>query len=304
MIHRKLFFAFLGWAALCCFMSPWPALAVYGCHLRYEGLLTYALCALFAWEYWRNFETVKAITLPLLILTASYPFFTHWIGLELCGWLIVPPVAIGAMCAVGFGIAYPLSRWVAVPILVCGLWTGSRAFLVSAVLVVLIVEGLKFERKAAFKWCLAVLAISIAVIPFTPLKAKILNTRVDFEGSRSQWIKQAISLSRSLPLTGYGLDTGTEWLKPAHGRTAEAKDVIADRTHNLFTDVLIWTGWTGLFLFVALLFSTGKAVIDHFDNENLACGLGCLAFVTFGLMNPLGCVALVLFFTCILGVRK
>lgn len=303
-LHHKLFFAFLCWTALCCFMSPWPALAVYGFHMRYEGLLTYVICLFLAIEYWKNFATVKGITLPLILLSVIYPFI-HSYTPEWAGWLLVPQVAIGAMCAVGFGILYPINRYLTLPIAIAGIWTGSRAFFVCMILTIAITECLNFKQIWRLKWFLAAFGLLVAlVLPFTPLKQKLENTRFDFQGSRSQWIYQAIGISKALPLTGYGLDTGSEWLKPAKGRTAEHKDVIADRVHNIYFDVLIWTGWIGAFIAVIMISWTLLTAFTNRTLENVACGLGIASYLAFSVFNPLGAPSLALFFICILGVRK
>lgn len=218
------------------------------------------------------------------------------------------------MCAVGFSICYYKGRnesllgvFVALIIAIAGFWTGSRSFLVCMIVSIVITEALKLRRGGvykAFKVVLAILAVVMAsVVPFDALRIKLMNTRVSFEGSRAQWAKQAIEISSYSYPWGWGLDTGSELLKSPKGRTAEI-DVISDRTHNIFCDVLLWSGSIGLLLFLSVLVFTAKRIWLFHSPNNIACGLGALSVIIFSCMNPFGIPALALFFMCILGVRK
>jgi hypothetical protein len=301
--HHKLYFGWLGMAAISSITSYWPSIAIYGFHYRYEGLLTYIVVTCLAVYYWRNYDTLMVLYLASLIGCTAWLIAKFYLDDETLGWLLLPPLAISGLSAVMFGATYMISRKASLPFLLFGLVAGYRAFLLSAMVSFIIGELIRRDLKAYWKQTLVVIVAILAVLPFTPLLNKIKNTNFTLSGSRSQWIQQAWVAANHMPLQGYGLDSGSEILKTPKGKTAE-KDVISDRVHNIIFDILLWSGWFGLGMVFMVFWYLCRATYQNLSNVNLACFMGVLCYALFNIVNPSGVPSLAAMLICLFGITN
>lgn len=304
----KLYMAWLIWAGIGSFLSNWSVMAVDGFYGRYEGFLTYIVVTIFAYLYWQTCETWLPLVLAIGVLGVMLPFLSSMIPPNTFEWLASPPVAQSAMFAVATAILYSIHRsFVIVTIsglVNAGMRSGVIAALAGCLAYELLTRSWSWNKKAAWRTLaasVAVFAVLTLSMHHSKLWTKLKATSFDFTGSRSQWVVQVDDIARLyMPLTGFGLDTGSEILQPATGKTHHA-GAIADRAHNVLSDMLLWTGWPGLACAI-LIFAYAVALTwTHRTFQNVTCMAGLTAFVVYGFINPLGIPALFLMGVCVFG---
>lgn len=300
----KLYLVWLAWTAIGCFLSPWPWLAIQGYHSRQEGLIAYITLTIFALLYWQCFEDFMPLFISLGILGISLPFLSTVMEPTTFNWLCSPPVAQSALFAIGTAILYSMHRSFVI-LTICGLVNANmRSGLIGAIAGILVYEALTFKgRKKALGWLLTLFVGLALVLPFTKLGYKLSKTDFSFAGSRSQWALAALESAYSMPLTGWGLDVGSEILKPATGPTAD-KGAVADKTHNIIYDLLIFTGWPGLALALFIFVYSAFLTWETKNPINITCMSGLAAFAACGFINPLGLPGICLALVCLFGLRK
>lgn len=301
------FMAWLAWAVLGCFLCDHPLLAINGWHLRCEGAITYVLLTYFAWIYWSRFYDLKPITFVLIGLCLVYPIAGALMPEDFFMRMCLPNVALGSLAALSVILAFNL-RWelpiLCLPALV---QSGSRSALAAVLGGVAIASTGWFisqfkGRLTLIRGLLVVLAMAVASMCYAPLRHKVLSTHFDFSGSRSQWIRQVNVLAYTMPLTGYGLDTGSEYLKPATGPTVD-QGKTPDRAHFLPADILLWTGWVGLILVFGVLVEAFVVTVSDPSAINIGCFSSLMGFVIFSCLNPAGVPSLALAILAIFGIK-
>lgn len=302
--HHWAVFGWLVWAAIGCILSPFPSLAIYGFHLRYEGLITFVLLVYLAFEWSKNME-LGAIGWIGSALSVAYLLLIPLLHDTELSWLMLPKVPMAGLLAVAFGVAYHQNRWLGLPIIACGMATGSRSFILCAGLAVACSECLKTENLHIKRIVVlaSLLIVSVAILPFTPLAGKLKNTEFSGTGARAQWILQADTLSKSIYPWGLGLDTGSTWLKDPKAVYAE-KGAISDKVHNVFYDILVCTGWVGL---IIVFLGLGSCIYHAFyypTIRNEAAAIGILCYMVFGVMNPTGIPATALMLICVFNLKR
>lgn len=101
------------------------------------------------------------------------------------------------------------------------------------------------------------------------------------------------------PLLGYGAESGEAVYEDAFAKAnLPLFELIVDRSHNLFLDVAIWSGFIGLILFLGWLFTASNNLVKRGKWINI---IGSLAWLVFSMFQPLGVVHWVLLFL-ILGI--
>lgn len=102
------------------------------------------------------------------------------------------------------------------------------------------------------------------------------------------------------PLIGYGAETGEIVFNNAFKeKKIKLGNFMVDRSHNLFLDVAIWSGFSGLLLFSTFLFGNIYSIYKAKDRRKL---YGAIAFLAFSLLQPLGVTHWTLFFLILLGI--
>lgn len=172
-------------------------------------------------------------------------------------------------------------RWTAfimsIPILLTGSRAGTMSYFSFAIL------GL-FGKLRANYLIIAFLGVAALLIFLTTLKPYSI-----FENRFLLW-KIGVESVAQRPLIGYGLESQEAIYKKAFIKNElPLSDLIIDRSHNLFLDVAIWSGFLGLIIFIYWLVLEFRNMDDR---VRMAAFLSLLIYASF---QPLSVVHWLLF---------
>ena len=131
----------------------------------------------------------------------------------------------------------------------------------------------------------------------------MLKVHLPDKGSRVEWIKQTYEKSKKHPFVGFGLDNQSFVLKNPTNKEWISKDC-PDRTHNIFCDIVLQTGYVGLVLFLCTLSSGIYIAYTHDENVVRVCAAGIISYICVGLLNPHGPPSHILFAILIFGLNR
>jgi hypothetical protein len=319
---QYLFVIWLVWTFLGANLAENNSIASTGYWGRMEGFLTWALLACMAWTYWACTEketTFELFKLPVtmrgldLIFTCSLLVFTALITIIMFFWPvqsiafytnIMPDNALAGFASIGSVLLFAYTPIAAIPSILAALCSENRTVLIS---IFVGISSFYFltNFKKSMKTIAIVLLVVCAVVPFTNIGHRISTLNVDVMGigSRSQWVLQGSDLARSVPVTGYGLDTLSRYLKPAKGEYVH-RDVVVDRTHFLPIDLILQTGWLGYYLVLAMLACAIHVTLKYKTKQNIICLSVIVAWIAFNCINPSGVYGHLLMLIAIFGIRK
>ncbi len=335
-IHHWLFFAWLVWCVAGIFFSDFPVIAFQGWFpYRGEGLIMWLVFTCLAITYWKTSKDLKPLAITCLISClalvgakiALHLFYRHVFGdikwaLEWYDRLFMPDVALAAFAVVASVISCFIHPYLILVGLAVVISTANRAAFIAWIIAWII----SWNRALFAKWASALGAefihikriklkhvLSVAtglVVLFFGLRildnkiARIPGSDIG-SGARAQWLNQAVYLSDRLPLTGYGLDTLSQYLNHSVGeQRSDLRRFIPDRVHNLPYDLILQTGWIGYTLLLLALGHAIGCVALYPDKQNYLCLSAVLAFIVFGLFNPHGYLAIAVTLTAFFGIRK
>lgn len=194
--------------------------------------------------------------------------------------------ALAGFFAIGSIIALPhLGRVFYILPVIALIMTESRAGLIALIPnVFLLISNLKsYLRKLIFLGA----GLSILVMVFTVTEKKLDS---EFEDRNFIW-KSAAEAFYTQPVIGYGPESGEIVFNNAFvKRQINLEGLVIDRAHNLFLDVLMWTGFIGFFLFVLYLKNR------YLELKNIYSKTAFWAFLIFAMFQPLSVVHWLLFF--------
>lgn len=220
----------------------------------------------------------------------------------------MPTIAFVNMAALLVIILWAFDWRVAILASPACLACNTRGAMLGMVIGILIYCCVIWKHRVKKKVILGIL-ILVGVIALSPAGRKMAKIDVHTMGTgpRSQWMMQAIQASKERPMLGYGLDTLSHVLKPASGAfgTGDLKNpTIADRTHNIFLDMLLQTGWIGLALFVTTVGMAVKCALNH-PSVNNAISLSVLGgWIVTGLFNPTGITATLIMLMALFAIGR
>lgn len=137
-------------------------------------------------------------------------------------------------------------------------------------------------------WSLVLLASSILIMLLTSQKMKS-----PFENRYLVW-KLGITSVMKKPILGYGAESGeVVYNKAFKDYGLPLHNLMVDRAHNLYIDVVMWSGITGLLVFVAWLVKSFKSLAGFPQKY------AYLAFLIYAFFQPLSIVHWILFFLII-----
>lgn len=167
--------------------------------------------------------------------------------------------------------SYPI---LTIPIAAVILATASR----SAILVLALSFAILIFQKSK-KITITLLILSLSYI-FLILPIKLSSP---FENRIVIW-QMAVENIIKKPLLGYGAETNEIIYENSFKKiNLPLSGLIIDRSHNIFLDILLWSGIPGLILFTAWLISTKKII-------------KILPWLVFAFFQPLGVVHWILLF--------
>lgn len=301
-----LLIGWLVWCGICCWNSAYPVLSWVGYHLRVEGFLTWIVMASLAYFYWRVTLTETFMQLGCALTLLLTLILNNVLSDEQFQLIAFTPVALGSLCAVMAVTLYSIGPWMTVFIIPFIALSNNRSGLIAAIASLMVFIALRtgFKRFLRIGGVFALLAGLIVIC--SPLKTKFAHISPSSMGSgaRPQWILQAEDLSMALPVTGFGLDTLSKYLKPVASLDKYGSTPVADKTHYLPYDIILMTGWIGYALFLAM---AGVAVwigITYRTERNVLCLSILTGWFVFGLFNPQGCYSTFIAIWAVFGLRE
>jgi len=159
--------------------------------------------------------------------------------------------------------------------------SGILAFLVAGGSYI---NSLEKKNKKVI-WIIATCLCLILVIVISGNKpSSFYENRITFWTLGIQQIGQK-------PLLGYGAESGEYVYNKAFEKSGfPLSNIIVDRSHNLFIDVAMWSGLTGLLTFLGWLIIVFKKL------QTASQKFAFLSFLTYAMLQPLSIVHWILFF--------
>lgn len=326
-LHHKLFLAWLAWAAIGAAYSEYPWLAFYGFYpLRGDGLVTWVIITAIGLLYWNVYRTLKPLAwtclLMLLTLVVAHFFIVKRSTPDMVmqsqnyfDSVFVPPVTVGSFACQASVIMAILCPALAVfgifPILDAASRIGLAALAFGGGSALLYGYRKHITAKVIVR-ALACVVLALATSSWWvgPLHLEQKMVKIPALpsgqlGARPQWILQASALASRLPLTGFGLDTLSEYLEPAKGPGfTDLERFTNDKVHCWAFDTILMTGWIG---YTLLLLAGGWALaiaIKFPVEQNVYCACALGAFLIFGCANPHGLIGNIIAVMALFGIRE
>lgn len=324
-LHHKLFAAWIVWAAIGACLSEYPAMAFFGWYpYRGEGLLTWLVILCFAVVYWQTYQTLYPLAWTCLgmflvlivghvwIVKCANPALDPEYAKNYFQNFFLPPVAIASFACQASALFSPIFAILGGIVLVdC----ASRAGLVAWGVFTAFSAWRAYKGRITPKIALWVMGLTVLTLMTAPIwgkwakidskLAKIPSVTSQPIGARSQWCLQSEFLMHQLPLTGYGLDTLSEYLTPPDGKEWKNKThFYPDRTHCWMYDLILCTGWLG---YTMILLSVGYALavaIKFPSQQNTICMCMIGSYIVFTFANPAGLLSQILTVIALLGIQK
>jgi O-antigen ligase len=147
----------------------------------------------------------------------------------------------------------------------------------------------KFKRLT---WAILVTLTLLLLFIFSEDK---LNS---FFESRSTFWKLGIESIFQRPVLGYGAETGEYVYEWAFYKTGfPLSNLTVDRSHNLFIDITMWSGFTGLILFVGFLLFSYKNL------KTISQKFAFFSFLIYSMFQPLSIIHWILLFLILYNKR-
>lgn len=120
---------------------------------------------------------------------------------------------------------------------------------------------------------------------FKTFSPKLLERPVSYEDRLVFW-KMGVGIALEKPVFGWGAETGEYLYDLSYNRISMPLTlVLVDRSHNLFIDVFMWSGFVGLFLFIVWVV---YEMILLLRTSHLFAFFVFLAWLLFASLQPLG----------------
>lgn len=315
-LHHGLWFIFMAWVGIGIFYSDHPMLAFQGFYpYRCEGYLTFLVMTLLAVIYWKTFESIKPLCYTVGIICLALTV-SQYMNITIYNYdrIFLPSVARSSTAAESGPLLMLIHPFLAILSVFPILASGNRSALVALFVGCIFYLWFRFKHhltKEERKFIPPLLPVMVGIIflcllPLAHEKlTKIPNLLHLGTGARSSWILQGSNLSHALPITGFGLDTLGEYLKPPQGAGYEdLSRFICDRTHFIPYDIILMTGWIG-YTIVLLAFGYALAITLKWpEAENLACFGVVLTWAVFNCANPSGLLSNSIALTALFGIKK
>ncbi len=134
---QLLFFAWLTWAAIGCFLSDNPTIALVGSHLRYEGLSTWIMATMLAIAYWSYapctglFDLFVFGIISLAVMAFCKAGMTEYDSSHLIGTMSGVSAYASIMGVIIFTYSWELSIVAVVALVGCGMRAGALGMAVG-----------------------------------------------------------------------------------------------------------------------------------------------------------------------------
>lgn len=176
--------------------------------------------------------------------------------------------------------------------------TQSRTGMLSFFIVAL---GLfVINRKKIVNWLtkekilVAIFLSAVLVASGFVVKSAFMRRPTSVFENRGMYWKLGWKAVSERPLLGYGAESGEVVYNMAYAAAnLPLYELIVDRSHNLFLDVTIWSGFIGLVLFLGWILTASNNLVKQGKWINI---IGGLAWLVFSMFQPLGVVHWTLLF--------
>jgi O-antigen ligase len=237
-------------------------------------------------------ESLIVIVQRPLDILFSFPMIVNGRPLGTFG----EPNAVAGFLAVGASFLSKFTPLLLV--LVAILATQSRTGMLSFFIVAL---GLfVINRKKIANWLtkekiiVAIFLLAVLVVSGFVVKSAFMRRPASVFEDRGMYWKLGWKAVSERPLLGYGAESGEVVYDMAYATVnLPLYELIVDRSHNLFLDVAIWSGFIGLVLFLGWILTASNNLVKQGKWINI---VGGLAWFVFSMFQPLGVVHWILLF--------
>lgn len=280
-----------------------------------EGLLAWTIMFILADTYWKLESDLKLLNV-LLVIGLSILIILHLLTFDQRAitagdfrkenwfmWVTSTNIGIATFAGLSLPLLFSYNALLA-GLSVIALFIGTtRSAWLAGVCGLVVFLWLSFKptlRSIALLVCIA-LSLALSVHWLTGKKMPSLDSVG--AGSRPQFMLQAEDKAYVAPITGYGLDTQSKYLRPASGITKH-RGTVTDRAHFLPLDITLQIGWIGYLLCCAILAKAIHVTWYNRTRRNVACLSVIVSFVVATCMNPSGIPAIALLSIGLFGIQE
>lgn len=279
-----------------------PISSLIGGSYRHQGILFFfTLFLLYQTKeilpiLWKK-RLITWISIPVIIESSIviaeklYRFSSRPLG------TIGEPNAIAGFLAFGLYFVYgnkKLNIWIrwgiCLLVIIAIICTGSRTGIVSA-FIVLSGSIYTFWKTVTRQKYTYIIGSSIVLLGiFTGFFVWQINTTRPYSQYENRLLYRNLALQEIIknPIIGYGAESGEQVFGNAYSaQNIRIFDTMVDRSHNIFLDVLLWSGFVGLSVFVYWIWSIGKRLIMTKDFVRFAAFIAWFIFASF---QPVGVI--------------
>ncbi len=187
---------------------------------------------------------------------------------------------------INLGLFFSQNMYFVILIFFSNLVLQSRT---GIIMFLILITPLLFKSKKIF--ILLIMLSLIIVIGFSLDRKN--SSQFKFE-DRGVFNKIAFSAISKRPIFGYGLESGDIVFEQEFKKIGiNLEDLMIDRSHNLFLDILIWSGILGLIPFCIWLFGN---LVEFYRARELKKSIAIIGILFFGILQPLWLVHWIMLF--------
>ena len=169
--------------------------------------------------------------------------------------------------------------------------TGSRTGLIVSLFILLgpvISYFVKRKNNAVHLGLILGVVASLGISAYSYVKVVSILRPVSTFENRSEFWQTGVGELKKSPVFGYGAESLEFVYDRAYKRISfPLADLIIDRSHNIFLDVALWSGFVGLCVFLSWLASIlYRGILNHDYHGTVAL----LAWLLFACFQPVGVV--------------
>jgi hypothetical protein len=315
----------MAWCTLSTCLSDYFLMSFQGFYpYRGQGLITYLILTCLAFSYWKAFDSIKPLAWTCLAYCLVMAIcFKLFIPLLADGSLDVhsqinydrmflPDTARAAFSCEAAPLIMILNPFLGIfgvfPILQTGTRSALAAMSISTVIYLCFTNKFSLKSKKLFLVAGAVVLALVVYTKFGFIQTKMTSIPKFSQlghGARSAWVRQGLFLSQRLPLTGFGLDSLSNYLTtPKIAGYEGLQRFMPDRTHFLALDIVLQVGWIGFGILLSSFVIAARLVYYNRTKENICCLSVLIAYAVYGCLNPCGCLGESVALTCLFGIRR
>lgn len=194
--------------------------------------------------------------------------------------LLAEPNASAGFLSLSTVIFYS-SMWFFIPFILLGIFlTYSKAGIASFLLILIFIALRSIKKKAYLVFLLLLVIVFLFLF-----RESFVRATSPFE-NRKVYFEYGLSAFFTRPILGYGAESTEKIYREEFARhNIPLEGLIVDRSHNMFLDILLWSGALGLVFFLGWLHQYARDLSRAGEYRKLIA-LG--SWIVFACFQPLG----------------